>query len=103
MSVFVSTPCPSDRSRTWHRGIHMVPWLGALGEDVGVGPEPARIVEGADAHADDVGPGRHLHIKRRATVATEDARDVVAGIGLGDVALGGAAHDADPGRRNAHG
>src|SRR5262249_39122874 len=85
-----------------HAGIHVVPGLGALGEDVGLGPEPARIVEGADANADDVGPCRDLDIERRAAVAAEHPGDVVAGIGLGHVAAGVAANDADPGGGHAH-
>src|SRR5204862_2627291 len=43
-----------------------------------------------------------LNVKRCAAVATEDARDVVAGIRLGDVALGRAVHDAELRRRHAH-
>src|SRR5207249_9530402 len=68
-----------------YAGIHVVPGLGAPGEDVGLGPEPARIVEGADANADDVGPCRALDIDWRAAVAAENPCDVVAGIGLGHV------------------
>src|SRR5688572_12791290 len=85
-----------------HGGIHVVPRLGALDEDVGVGPEPARIVEGADADTDDVWPGGDLYVERRAAVAAEDAGDLVAGIGLGDVTFWRAMADAEPGRWHAY-
>ena len=57
---------------------------------------PARIVEGADSNADDIGPRQHLDIERRAAVAAEHPGDALAGIGLGHVAVGPAAHDAEP-------
>src|SRR5829696_2665 len=85
-----------------HDGIHVVPRLGALDEDVGVWPEPARIVEGADPETDDVGPGGNLDVKRRAAVAAEDARDLVPGVGLGDVAFRRTVGDVEPGRWHAH-
>src|SRR5262245_56709026 len=80
----------------------MVPRLRALDEDVGVGPEPAGIVEGADAHADDVGPRRHLDVERRAALAAKDTCDGVPRISLRDVALRRAARDAERRRRHAH-
>src|SRR5258707_15887231 len=71
-----------------HGRVHVVPRLRTLDEDVGFRSEPARIIECADPDADEVGPGRYLHVERSATLAAENARNVVAGVGLGDVALG---------------
>src|SRR4051794_4658704 len=76
----------------------MVPRLGALGEDVGLRPEPARVVESRDADPDDIRPGRDLDIERRAAIAAEHARDLVAAVGRGDIALRPPRGEADPGR-----
>src|SRR5580704_7845772 len=59
-----------------HIRVHVVPRLSAFDEDVGVGPEPARVVEARDADADQVGPGRDLNIERRAAIAAKHTRDV---------------------------
>src|SRR5215472_10771128 len=52
----------------WKLRVHVVPGLGALDEDVGLGAEDARVVERANAQADDVRPGRDLHPERRAAI-----------------------------------
>ena len=54
-----------------HIGLFVVPRLCASHENVGIGPEPAGIVQGADAKPDDVGASRDLHVERCATVAAE--------------------------------
>src|SRR5689334_6650969 len=82
--------------------IHVVPGLGALDENVGVRAKVARVVERADAKADDVRPSRDLDIERRAAIAAEGADDLVAAIGLADIALRGALGDAEAGRRHPH-
>ena len=66
----------------------MIPGLRAPHEDVGLRPEPARIVQGADAKTDQVRAGRNLHIERRAAIAAEDADDLVAAVCLRDVSPG---------------
>ena len=80
--------------------VHVVPGLGALDEDVGLRTEGAGVVERADAEADDVRPGRYLDVKRRAAIAAECADDLVAAIGLADIAFWGALSDAEPGGRH---
>jgi hypothetical protein len=59
-----------------------------LDEDVGVRPEPARIIEAGDANADQIRPSRDLDIKRRAAIAAKHSGDLVAGVGSGDIASG---------------
>src|SRR5712672_2223610 len=68
-------------------GIHVVPGLGALDEDVGLGAEAAGVVERADPNADDVRPGRYLDIERGAAIAAEHAGDLVAAIRLRYIAF----------------
>jgi len=46
----------------WNIRVHVIPGLGALDENVGLRPKPARIVEAGDADADQIGPGRDLDI-----------------------------------------
>jgi hypothetical protein len=79
-----------------HVRLVIVPGLGTLHEDVGIGLEPARIVQGADAKSDKVGASSHLHIERRAAVAAEDADDVVTAVGLRDVAFWCSVKNAEP-------
>src|ERR1700722_18163538 len=74
----------------------VVPGLGTFHENVGIGFEPGRIVQRADAQPDKVGAGPHLHIERRATIAAEDADDVIAALGLRDIAFWCALEDAEP-------
>src|SRR5580704_6560412 len=81
--------------------VHVIPGLGAPDEDVGLGAKPARVVERADADADNVRPGRYLDIERRAAIAAEHAGDLVAAVGLRDIALRGAPGDAEPGAGHA--
>jgi hypothetical protein len=78
----------------WHSRVHVVPGLGAFDEDIGVRPEPARIVEAGDADADQIRPGRDLDVERRAAIAAKHPHDLVAGVGPGRVALGFALDDA---------
>src|SRR5580704_8541744 len=81
--------------------VHVIPGLGALDEDVGLGAKPARVVERADADADNVRPGRYLDIERRAAIAAEHAGDLVAAVGLRDIALRHAPGDAEGGAGHA--
>src|SRR5262249_60341369 len=78
-----------------NRRVHVVPGLGALDEDVGLRPEPAGIVERADPQPDEIGPGRDLHIKRRAAIAAEGAHDLVASVGFADKPLRRALDDPE--------
>jgi hypothetical protein len=87
----------------WHVRLVIVPGLGAFHEDVGIGFEPARIVQSADAKSDEVGPRPDVHIQRRTTVAAEDADDVVAAIGLRDIAFWRPLVDAEPRARDTGG
>src|SRR5204863_6632182 len=80
--------------------VHVVPGLGALDEDVGLRAEAAGVVERADPEADDVRPGRDLDIERRAAIAAKGADDLVAAVGLADIALPGALGNAEPGGRH---
>src|SRR5436190_4271542 len=82
------------------RRVHVVPGLGAFDEDVGVGAEAAGVVERADPEADDVRPGRDLDIERRAAIAAKGADDLVAAVGLADIALRGALGDPEAGARH---
>ena len=84
-------------------GLVVVPGLSALHENVGIGLEPARVVQSADAKSDEVRASPYLHVQRRATVATEDADDVVATVRFRDIALWHALEDAEPGAGDAGG
>ena len=64
-------------------------------ENVGIGLEPARVVQGADAKSDEVWASLDLHVQRRAAVAAENANDVVAAVGFRDIALWRALEDAE--------
>src|SRR5262245_56134878 len=86
----------------WKPRVHVVPGLGALDEDVRLGPKDARVVERADPQADDVGPGRHLDPERRAAIAAKYAGDLVAAVGLRDVALRHPFREPEAGDRHAH-
>ena len=77
-------------------GLVVVPGLCALHENVGIGLEPARVVQGADAKSDEVWASPDLHVQRRATVTTEDADDVVTAVRFRDIALWYALEDAEP-------
>jgi hypothetical protein len=77
-------------------GLVVVPGLCALHENVGIGLEPARVVQGADAKSDEVWASPDLHVQRRATVTTEDANDVVTAVRFRDIALWYALEDAEP-------
>lgn len=79
-----------------HVWLVVVPGLCASHEYVGVRLEPARVVERAHAQSDEIGASPDLHIKRRATVAAENADDVVAAVGFGDEAPRCALQDAEP-------
>src|SRR5260370_34268387 len=79
----------------------MIPGLGALDEDVGGGAKPARVVERADADADNIRPGRYLDIERRSAIAAEHPGDLIAAVGVGDIALRRALGDAEPGAGHA--
>ena len=79
----------------WHVRLIVVPGLGALHEDVGIRFEPTRVVQCANAKSDEVGSSRDLHIQRRAAVAAEYANDVVAAVGLRDVAFWRALEEAE--------
>lgn len=74
----------------------MIPGLRAPHEDVGLRPEPARIVQGADSKTNQIRAGRNLHIERRAAIAAEDADDLVAAVCPRDVSPGRALEDAEP-------
>ena len=74
----------------------VVPGLGTFHENVGIGLEPARVVQGADAKSDEVWASPDLHVQRRATVTTEDADDVVTAVRFRDIALWYALEDAEP-------
>ena len=80
-------------------GIHVVPGLRALHEDVGLGAKRARVVQAADPQAHDVGPRRDTNEQRAAAFRAECARHRVAG---GDKELGLAFGDAEPGGRRPH-
>jgi len=84
-----------------HAWVVVVPGLGTFHENVGIGFKPARIVQRADAKTDKVGASPDLHIQRRATVAAEDTDDVVAAVGLRDIAFWFALEDAEPRTRDA--
>jgi len=86
-----------------HVGLVVVPGLRALHENVGIGPEPAGIVQGADAKPDDVGASRDLHVERCATVAAETPDDVVAAVGLCDISPWGSLEDAESSAGDAGG
>src|SRR5277367_2088238 len=77
-----------------HVRVHVVPGLGAFDENVGVRPEPARIVEAGDADADQIRPRRDLDIKRGAAITAKHSGDLVAGVGSRDIASGLAFDDA---------
>src|SRR3954470_20738871 len=64
--------------------VQVLPGLRALDEDVGLGAELARVVQGADAQPDNVRPVCDLHIKRRAAIAAERADDRVAAVSLAE-------------------
>jgi hypothetical protein len=68
-------------------GLVVVPGLRALHENVGIGLEPARVVQGADAKSDEVWASPDLHVQQRATVTTEGADDVVTAVRFRDIAL----------------
>ena len=80
--------------------VHVVPGLGALDKDVGRGAKLARIVEGADANGDEVGPGRDPQKQHRAAIRAEGAGDLVAAVGRPEVELGFALGDPEARRRN---
>ena len=84
-------------------GLVVVPGLCALHENVGIGLEPTRVVQGADAKSDEVWTSPDLHVQRRATVTTEDANDVVTAVRFRDIALWYALEDAEPGAGDAGG
>lgn len=79
-----------------HVGLVVVPGLCALHENIRIGFEPARIVQGADAKSNEVWAGPNLHVKRCAAITAEGADDVVAAIGFRDIALWRALEDAEP-------
>lgn len=81
----------------------VVPGLGALHENISIGFEPRRIIQGANAKPDKLGASPDLHIQRRAAVAAEDADNVVAAVGLRNVAFWFALKDAEAGTGNASG
>src|SRR5690348_16741241 len=86
-----------------HVGLVMVPGLRALHENVGIRLEPARIVEGADAKADEVGASPNLNVERRAAITAENADDVVAAVRLRNVAAWCALEDEGRCTRKARG
>ena len=45
-----------------HVGLVVVPGLRAPHEDIGIGSEPARVVQGADAQSNEVGASPNLHV-----------------------------------------
>ena len=107
-----------DTSRDWRRrirqsrrvsvvlrdvGLVVVPGLCAFHEDVGIGLEPARVVQGADAKSDEVWAGPDLHVQRRAAVTAENADNVVTTVRFRNIALWYALEDAEPGAGDAGG
>ena len=84
-------------------GLVVVPGLCAFHEDVGIGFEPAWVVQGADAKSDEVGAGPDLHVQRRAAVTAENADDVVTAVRFRNIALWYALKDAEPRHGDAGG
>ena len=86
-----------------HVGLVVIPGLCALHENVGFGFEPTWVVQGADSKSDEIWASRDLHVKWRAAVATKSADNVVAAVGLRDIALWCALEDVESHAANAGG
>jgi len=82
--------------------VHVIPGLRALGEDVGLGAKPARVVQAADPEADDVRPSRDPNEQRAAAFRAKRACYLIPGVAGADKELGGALGDAKPGGGHAH-
>jgi len=60
--------------------VHVIPGLRALGEDVGLGAKPARVVQAADPEADDVRPSRDPNEQRAAAFRAKRACHLIPGV-----------------------
>jgi hypothetical protein len=86
-----------------HVGLVVVPGLRALHENVGIGLEPTRVVQSADAKSDKIRASSNLHVERRAAITAEHTDDVVAAVCLRSVALWFALEDPEPRTGKARG
>src|SRR6202023_1944013 len=58
--------------------VHVIPGLGAVDENVGLRPKPARVVERADPDADQIGPRRNPQEQHAAAFGTEPPGYLIA-------------------------
>src|SRR5215471_20935278 len=83
-------------------GVHVIPGLRALDENVRLGPKPARVIQGADPDPDEIGSRRDLQKQHATAFRAERSGNLIAAIAALDVALRLAAGDPEARRGNPH-